>query len=68
MNRKTKKRVDGKFKVESFLVRKGEFGATYYCAESDSLGIGFSSMREEAERIAKEELLYRIGFCKDQER
>jgi len=60
MNRKTKKRIDGECEVESFLTEKDRFGATYFHAASNLLGCGFSSLREEAESLAKEELILRM--------
>jgi len=56
-DRKTQKRIDGNFEVESFLVSKAYYGATYFYKKTDSLGCGFSEDRTKAESQAKEELL-----------
>lgn len=66
MNRETKKRIDGEFEVESFLVGHGTFGATYFHRKTNTLGMGFDDKdRNVAENQAKEELLKNLKLLEE---
>ena len=65
MKRELKSKIDDEFKIQSFLVGEGRFGATCYHKPTNTLGIGFSSDREDAEKKAKEQLILNLAPKKE---